>query len=242
MSEDKLWFRWNGVESYAHGVEVLKLPEIYTPARRGSAYTVPGANGDVWVPDGGLEGLVLTAECYLPYEQETPVSDLASIRAWLSGDGWWEQSDLPGRRFRAQLRDAVAFLPVLEGFDDRTFTLVLYAEPYQYHYPEGKKIELDAPGGFRGLGNYPAAPLIAIYGTGDATVEINGEEIELAGLTGGALLDSELRACLLLDGETDGSGLVTGIDEFPMLIPGENTVSWSGGVTRIVITPRWRDT
>ena len=236
------WFCWNGIYSHTLGVEVLKLPDIYTPAQRGTAYTVPGRNGTVWVPDGSLEELVLPAECYLPYEQGVEIAELTRIREWLSGEGWWMQSNLPGRRYRAQLRDSIDFVTVLEGFADRTFTLVLYAEPYQYFEPEPRKIILTAqPATFTGHGNYQAAPRVEIYGSGDVTLTINDQEIEFTGLTEGAVLDSELRACLLPDGKTDASGLVTGMDDFPMLAPGANSVSWEGSVERVVISPRWRD-
>ena len=30
-------------------------------------------------------------------------------------------------------------------------------------------------------------------------------------------------------------------DDFPTLAPGANILSWTGGVTKITVTPRWRD-
>ena len=31
-----------------------------------------------------------------------------------------------------------------------------------------------------------------------------------------------------------------GFDEFPVLDPGDNSISWTGAVTKVEIVPRWR--
>jgi phage-related protein len=64
--------------------------------------------------------------------------------------------------------------------------------------------------------------------------------VELEGVSGGAILDTELMDVLNLAGTQLLNNIAT-LDEFPTLKPGTNIVSWTGNVTRLTITPRWRN-
>ena len=242
MSE--LTFKWKGVDAAAYGVEVLRLPDLVSPAIRGAAQTVPGRSGTVFIPEGNgdvYEEIVGMAECYLPYEQGGYVGDLPEIAAWLRGEGWWQQSDLPGRRFKARITDAISFQPLLVGFADRVFGLTVYAQPYRY-FIENAALTIASSGNtLENRGNCPSEPRIVIRGSGDITLTINGQRASFEGISGGIIIDSELRDCLRLDGTTLYNSAATDMEDFPLLETGVNTISWTGTVTGVTITPRWRD-
>jgi phage-related protein len=46
--------------------------------------------------------------------------------------------------------------------------------------------------------------------------------------------------CYAADGVTLDYGKAT-LDDYPTLAVGANVVSWTGTVTSVTITPRWRD-
>ena len=85
-------------------------------------------------------------------------------------------------------------------------------------------------------GSAYSEPVIVVNGSGDITLIINGEFIELTDIEGGITLNSEIleayHADTLMNEHMDG--------EFPLLKPGNNLISWSGDVTSLVIQPNWR--
>lgn len=235
-----LSFTWKGTNSDAKGVCVTALPAIYTPGEKYDAYDVPGADGTLRIPQGRREELILLTECYLPYEQGVTVAALREIQEWLRGDGWFTQSDLPGRAYRGSIQDAIAFMPFVNGFEDRVFSFTLYAKPFQYHWPQSAAIELTQAGSVNNPGYAASEPKITILGSGDITVSIGGQLLEFTGITGGVAIDSETRLGAYLTNGTPAHDKAA-FEEYPLLQPGPNAVSWTGNVTKIQILPRWRD-
>ena len=235
-----LSFTWKGESSDDHGVCVMALPFVYSPGARFDSYTIPGRDGVIRIPDDSAEELVLLAECYLPYEQGATVSDMKTIRSWLTGSGWFTQSDLPGRALKAKITDAIAFQPWVAGFQDMLFSITLYAEPYQYHYPEAEEQTFAASGTITNPGTAASLPRIAITGSGDFTVSIAGTYMEFFGVTGGVVVDIEKMDVFAQDGLTLANSCAS-VTEFPKLQPGPNAVSWTGSITKMEILPRWRD-
>ena len=85
-------------------------------------------------------------------------------------------------------------------------------------------------------GNVPSEPIITLTGTGEITLMINGTIIELSDMDGEIVIDSQLQEAYR--GTTSLNNRMSG--DFPVLLPGQNAVSWSGDVTSLVITPNWR--
>ena len=116
------------------------------------------------------------------------------------------------------------------------FSVEFIAEPYEY--------ETSATGNYSvksftiaNKTTTTALPVIKIYGTGTVVLNINGRGITITGLTSSIVLDSELQEA--------HSGLTTNMNsnmngEFPILRTGNNTITWTGMVTKVEIDPRWR--
>lgn len=237
MSE--MSFTWNGKSSDDFGIVVTRLPDITSAAQRGSAQTVTGRDGTLFISDGALDEMALLVECYLPYEQGVTVASMDDIRAWLRGFAWYTQSDVPGRRFYARITDAIAFQPLVVGFEDRVFGITLYADPYHYVSPEAADVLFTAAGMITNPCTAPSRPRIKIEGSGDFTVTVGSCLMDFEGISGGIIVDSELEDCLSLDGAQLLNTSVT-LEDFPQLAVGGNAVNWTGSVTKITITPRWR--
>ena len=60
--------------------------------------------------------------------------------------------------------------------------------------------------------------------------------VELTDISGIIVIDSALQEAY--KGTTLMNDHMSG--DFPVLKPGQNAISWSGTVTRIIISPRWR--
>ena len=76
---------------------------------------------------------------------------------------------------------------------------------------------------------------LIIYGTGNIQLTINDEVVQINNVTDNVTLDSKLLLCLNSDGTNKSKEM---IGNFPLLEKGLNTISWTGNVTKIELTPR----
>jgi phage-related protein len=76
-----------------------------------------------------------------------------------------------------------------------------------------------------------------IKAQGDITLSINNESFGFSDINNYVEIDSEMMN--VFKASTARNHTFTG-DHFPVFVPGTNTVSWTGSVQRIEITPRWR--
>jgi phage-related protein len=232
-----MYFGWRGVLSQDHGVVVTKLPPAVIAGRRVKTVVVPGRSGALHIEDGAWDEVLLTIECYLPYEQGATVSGIETIAAWLQGQDWLTLSNRPGRRFRARLADAVTMAPLMEGFEDRVFALPFLAEPFAY---EAAPTVLTSAEPFilTNPGTVFSEPLIELTATGDASLTIGDKTISIDGAPGTVMID--VPAGLIYAGDMNLSGSAS-TEDWPLTIPtGECAVSWTGGVSRVKIQPNWR--
>jgi len=231
-------FTWRGISSDAYGVVVTKLPPAVIAGRRDEAVVVPGRSGALHRQDGAWEEILLTVECYLPYEQGGSVAPLTAIAAWLQGLDWLTLSDRPGLRFRARLTDPVAMAPVMEGFADRIFAVSFRCDPFGYEAAP-TVLTRTAPFELVNPGTVEAYPLIQLTATDDVTLTIGGKALSIAAVPGSAIID--VPGGLIYSGTTNLSGSAS-TDDWPLTIPAGAApvpVSWTGNVTQVTIQPNW---
>ena len=83
-----------------------------------------------------------------------------------------------------------------------------------------------------------ALPYLEITGNGaEGKVVVNGVEFAVMPPADRVLYADCENWDAYLTGGTNANALVGGT--WPTLQPGENTISWSGGVTSVTLTPRW---
>jgi phage-related protein len=232
-----LSFTWRGVSSDTHGVVVRSLPAPISGAQRNTTVIVPGRHGALHLMDEARDEILLNIECYLPYEQGVSVSDLRTIVGWLTGSGQLVLSDQPGVFFYGQILDAVNYEPVLSGFQDRVFSLPVWVKPHAYK--TGVSDITVAVSGTEVVNPCTAEsePVITVTGSGDITLNIGDYQVELDMTDGQITLDCEARLAHK-DGVLAGSKVT--LSEWPVLVPGANAISWTGTVTKVAISPRWR--
>lgn len=230
-------FGWRGVSSDAHGVVVTKLPPVMFPGRRTETIVVPGKSGALHIEDGAWDEMLLSIECYLPYEQGVTVSSLETLASWLQGLDWLTLSNRPGRRFRARPTDAVTLSPLMEGFNDRIFALSFWADPFAYEAVP-TVLTRTAPFTLTNSGTVFSEPVIELTATGDITLTIGDQTIAIDGVPDTVTID--VPAGLIFSGEKNLSGSAS-TEDWPLAIPtGECAVSWTGDVTQMKIQPNWR--
>lgn len=170
------------------------------------------------------------------------------MRPRVAGAGDLIISDMQDRFYRsARLNAETEYSRYLPKCSMLEFDLRVVAPPFLYHVPasgeSGDDIPLDGnPDTVINPGTYKSAPRIKIEGAGDVVLTIGTQIVEINGLEDGIIVDSELGDCFDLTQTALLNSKVTLMDDsFPMLAPGANIISWTGDVTKITITPRWRD-
>lgn len=235
-------FTWKGQTASGMGLCVTALPPIQAATRRDEAHTVPHRSGKLHIQDGSLDELIKPVQCYLPYEQGAAVAPLRAIMAWLQGRGRVSFSDDPGREYEARIISQIDFGQWVTGYEDREFAVFFECEPWAYHTQNIGDITLTASGQqITNPGRAEAAPLLAVTGSGDAALMVGAEILTLSGLDGTIYLDCDIEEAYAVEGGIPVSRNEKMSGEFPRIPPGLSAVSWTGGVTQVVVTPRWRD-
>ena len=226
------------------GVVLKKTPRMVSAGMRGDFVDVPGRDGAAWVSDGGLEGVEVTAGLYV-YEDVSLDDVLRWIRKAKSvrwGHNAWE--------YRVEPAALSLEVEPWEDFDGEAgweIEVKWQAEPYRYVWPEVGAIHVEAAAGGTIQNNCTAAsePLILVRGTGAGVVQIGDFAATISAIPAdGILLDSRRRMAYSPDGLTMETGLVslavTAAGRWPLLQPGANRVTLSGGVDHVEVTPRFR--
>ena len=116
------------------------------------------------------------------------------------------------------------------------FTVTVTAEPFKRLYNE-TAVTFSTAGTITNPTLFDSLPLIRVNGSGAGTVTVGNQTITLADIDGYVDIDSELMDCY--KGLVNCNADVT-LTEFPKLDPGNTGISFTGGVTSVVITGRWR--
>jgi phage-related protein len=131
----------------------------------------------------------------------------------------------------------------MRGHARKTFSVPFECQPGKYLLSPAANITVNASGTvITNPGTLPSEPSIMVNCSGgDVTLYIGtGTAIEITGLVGAwsLLIDSEMKDCFNSTRSALRNDWMDG--EFPLINPGANTVTWTGNVISVVITPNWR--
>ena len=226
---------WKGINSRTVGITVTDLPEIILPEERVTFTDVPGLSGSLAQTEGVdvYKDITLAVKCYCP--DPTPAA-VTAIAAYFRGAGRLELPNRPDGYYEARVVNQIPFAKILRGNAPRTFTVNFRCKPFLHLY-SGETAQTITSGNFLlNTTGIQAKPLITITGSGDITLLVGTQIIELEVIEDGIILDSELQEAYWND--TLKNSCMTG--EFPVLGEGNTAVSWTGGnVLSVSIIPRW---
>ena len=84
-----------------------------------------------------------------------------------------------------------------------------------------------------------AKPCLKVYGSGSGVVYCNGTTITISDIPQYIYIDSDSQNCFKEISDANLNSLVSLSNGFPVLSAGDNSISWSGGVTNVEVMPRW---
>ena len=227
------WFEWNGKRCTEYGIHVSRQPEIIRPAERATFTSVPGRSGTLTTLEGNdvFDDFILSVECFI-----TDLSRLTAICSWLRGDGRVTFANKQGGFYEARIVNQLSFEQVLRGNPHRTFAVNFRCQPFFYLVGVSDITLTSAYQIVNNPGNVYSEPVLRVTLSGNSYITVGATYFELTGVSGTVTINTPLMETFM--NYTSCNANMRG--EYPRFLAGNNIVTWSGGVSRIIVTPHWR--
>lgn len=226
-------FNFLGKDSFTdYGILVEKRPPIPKPQRNIDYIEVPGRSGSLKVDDATHKDIIIPIQCAFKDENVSNKADV--IKAWLnSGEGALILGNQADKYYVAHVSDQFDISQELKVFGQ--FLVNFRCKPFKYAIPN-IPVTLVSSGNVTNPGTANSEPIIVVNGSGNITLTINGVNVVLTSVDGSITIDSVLKDAykntVLQNSKMLG--------DFPVLVPGDNAISWTGTVTSVEVTPNWR--
>ena len=194
---------------------------------------MPGRSGTLTILEGEdvYDDFLLTVECFIQ-----DLSNLSNIFSWLRGSSTVTFANRQGGFYYARIVNQISLEQILRGNPHRRFPLTFRCQPFFYLTP-GADITVNASGTYvTNPGLVRSEPKLVVTLSGDAQIVVGATYFELTGVTGAITIDTTLKEAY--KSYASFNNHMSG--EYPVLLPGQNVITWTGGVSKIVITPNWR--
>ena len=213
------------------GLLISELPPITKPKMRTTITKIDGRDGDI-VENLGYESYTKTITIGLRKNY-----DINEIIHFFNGSGKLVLSNESDKVYQAAIIEQIDFERLVRY---RTANIKFYVQPYKYLFnekeqtfeiTEEKEIIIEN----KGLEN--SKPVITLYGSGIVSIKINNYDsfqieiddkyVVVDSMQQEAYKDNILKNRLM-------------IGDFPELQSGNNTITWTGNLTKIIVDPKSR--
>lgn len=228
------YIEWKGIKSSTiPGLLICELPPITKPKMRTSITKIDGRDGDV-IEDLGYESYTKNVKIGL-----TRNYDIDEIAKYFTGEGTLNLSDEPNKIYNCRIIDKIDFEKLLRF---KTATVKFHTQPFKFLKNEAVKeltITTQTSLVVNNQGLEISKPIITLYGSGNVEVAINGSTVFEYTFPAGetsVVIDS-LQEEAYLNGVYKNRYM---LGEFPELKVGNNTITWTGALTKIKVEPKSR--
>ena len=227
-----------GVRSDTLDIIITAAPEIVVPRRKYDAYNVPGRNGDIIRQQNAWENVEQIYEIAYGMLGDNYRSHTAAIAAWLNaGRGYQRLTDTfdPDHFRLAYIVDELETVSMMEKVG--TAELKFNCDPRRFLTSGEAPTSFPSAGTLNNPTSFTAKPFVQVYGltNGAGTISIGGKTMQIDAIIDGMIIDGESQNAS--SGALNCNYYVSG--DWPELAPGSNTISFTGDVTSVVVTPNF---
>lgn len=228
-------FIFCGKHSHDFGIFISGRGSFNAPERDTETVAIPGKNGELEISHNRFRNIPVEYPACIA-KQFKPRA--AAARAWLlAGLGGYhrlEDTYHPEHYRLARFTGPLDF----ESYALRAaeFTIAFDCKPQRFLKSGESLLPLYASGKLYNPTAFTALPLIRIYGTSAGVLTVGNTVVQIKSINEYVDLDCELQDAF--KGITNCNSNIYAPD-FPTLPPGETGISFSGGITKIEIRPRW---
>ena len=210
------------------------------PERDVEVVPVAGRNGELTFDKGRYKNIVVS---YPVFISKKFTENARAARNWLASKVGYkrlEDSYHPESFRMAMFSGPMDFDVKFLNCAGET-TLNFNCKPQRYLKSGEYAIRFDADGRLYNPTACEAQPIVTVYGNGAGGINVGGAVVAIKEMTDVLILDSELLDAYrkVGDGPKENKNNTIRAPVFPRLAPGDNIVSFTGGVTAIEIIPRW---
>lgn len=229
---------FNGISSLDYDIQVEHPPEYQAPARDYEVIHVPGRNGDLVIDNGSYQNVNRSYQMAVGNLKKDYTNMANTISEWLhSADGYarLEDSYEPEYYRMAMFQDEISVENIMRHAG--RLTVDFNCKPQRFLKSGEGMFQcsngsiLQNPTGFSSL------PKITVYGSGQGVLGIGDYTVTILFISGFIVLDSEIQDAY--KGTVNRNAYIKLSNGFPELAPGENRITWSGGITRVEVIPKW---
>lgn len=230
-----LSINWREIDSSSiNGLIISELPPITKPKMRTNIIKIDGRDGDL-IEELGYESYTKTIKIGLAKNY-----DIDEIIKYFTGYGDLILSNEPDKVYRCSIMDKIDYEKLLRF---KKASVKFYTQPYKYKRDEEKvvlNIDQETSVSVSNIGLEKSKPIIKLQGSGTVAINLNGATVfnyTFPSNENEVVIDSIKEEAYL--NNIFKNRHMSGI--FPILELGENTISWSGDLTKIEIQPmsRW---
>ena len=232
---------FNGRSSKDIGIEVWAPPNYQTPQRDYDAIHIPGRDGDLLIDKKSYKNVSRTYTVSFGQEGKKNFTSLANALAeWLnssSGYARLEDSYEPEYYRLACYQKAVEIVNAYQIAGSAT--IEFNCKPQRYLKSGDRIIGVsDSQKRLNNPTQHDSSPIIKVYGNSKGEIRVGDNTITILSVNGYLVIDSELME-VYKDEVNCNSKVKFGLNSFPKLRPGINDISFSGGITRLEVIPKW---
>lgn len=228
------FFMFNGKSSRNFGLYISGSGTFNAPERVSESIEIPGRNGKLTISQNRFQNITVSYPAFI----RTDFSRNAQgARAWLlQNEGYYRLEDTyhPDYYRMARFSGPIDFDMRFLNYSGET-TLSFDCKPQRWS-KNGENPVLYTQPAILMNDLFPALPLIKVNGTGAGNLYVGKYTVQMNEIDEYVMLDSETQNAYK---DTLNKNGTISADKFPVLEPGENTISWDGGITSIEVTPRW---
>lgn len=232
MVFDGFWFDGKSTKDFHMRVE--SYPDMDAPSRKIETVQVPGRNGDLHIEQDAFHNLIRTYDVYY-HAPATAPAQAHAIKSWLMGaKGYRRLEDVydPDHFYLAAFYGPLDISNQLNKYG--RCSLQFDCKPQAFL--KSGEAPLEVTGKLFNPTAFPSKPIIKIFGSGSGSITVGENIVTISEISQYVTLDCDTQNAYK-EAENKNSQIYA--PAFPVLQPGVNEITWSGGVTKIEIIPRW---
>lgn len=227
-------FIFDGVSTSDYGI-IISGDGVFPRAERDVSYVnIPGRDGALMYDNGRFHNVTVSYTCGI---ERDFAQKFSAFCAALPPTGYHRLEDTyhPDEYRLAAMVGELAPERLGANWAAGEFEIKFDCKPQRFLKSGEIPVEFTVPSTLRNVW-MDALPLVTVYGTGAGTVTIGGDTVTIKAIDGSVTLDCDTQNAYKGVANKNASIYAP---TFPRLTRGDNVVSWTGGVSKVEIVPRW---
>lgn len=228
---------FNSRLSSTFGIQVEQRPNYELPEKDYEIVHVPGKSGDILIDKGSYKNVDRTYNIAIGSKFREFYSMANDIAKWLcSASGYVRLEDTyEPDYYRLATYKGPGNIVNLLGNAGRA-TISFNCKPQRFLKSGDSVLTISSRSYINNPTSFTSLPIITVKGTGSGVVYVGAYVIEISSIGISITINSDVQD--VYQGSINRNPSVT-MSEFPKMIPGDNYIRYTGGVTSVEITPKW---